>query len=129
MPCGWPSCSRRRCSRAGRSSRTSRRAIRCTAGTTPWPRDFEKATGLTPDLIFLVGCQGVHGSVNEPYVIQIGPNPLLMGRHYPLDIAAQCELPDTLRNITAALARAARSPIGPPRGPASAGRSAPTPSS
>ena len=43
--------------------------------------------------------------MNEPYVIQIGPNPLLMGRHYPLDIAAQCELPDTLRNISAALAR------------------------
>jgi len=68
-------------------------------------RDFEKAAGLTPDLIFLVGCQGVHGSVNEPYVIQIGPNPLLMGRHYPLDIAAQCELPDTLRNISGALTR------------------------
>jgi benzoylformate decarboxylase len=74
-------------------------------GNYPVAKDFAKATGLTPDLIFLVGCQGVHGSVNEPYVIQIGPNPLLMGRHYPLDIAAQCELPDTLRNITGALAR------------------------
>ena len=75
-------------------------------GNYPVSKDFEKTTGLTPDLIFLVGCQGVHGSVNEPYVIQIGPNPLLMGRHYPLDIATQCELPDTLRNISGALARA-----------------------
>jgi benzoylformate decarboxylase len=74
-------------------------------GNYPVAKDFEKATGLTPDLIFLVGCQGVHGSVNEPYVIQVGPNPLLMGRHYPLDIAAQCELPDTLRNISGALTR------------------------
>ena len=74
-------------------------------GNYPVSKDFEKTAGLTPDLIFLVGCQGVHGSVNEPYVIQIGPNPLLMGRHYPLDIAAQCELPDTLRNISGALTR------------------------
>jgi benzoylformate decarboxylase len=74
-------------------------------GMYPVSREFEKITGLKPDLIFLVGCQGVHGSVTEPVVMQIGPNPLLMGRHYPLDIAAQCELPDTLRNITAALAR------------------------
>jgi thiamine pyrophosphate-dependent acetolactate synthase large subunit-like protein len=28
-----------------------------------------------------------------------------MGRHYPLDIAAQCELPETLRGVTAALTR------------------------
>src|SRR5207249_2623697 len=41
----------------------------------------------------------------EAFVIQIGPSPLLMGRHYPLDIAAQCELPETLRNITAAVTR------------------------
>ena len=87
-------------------------------GNYPVSKDFEKTTGLTPDLIFLVGCQGVHGSVNEPYVIQIGPNPLLMGRHYPLDIAAQCELPDTLRSITEALARVhasdRRRRVGPP---------------
>jgi thiamine pyrophosphate-dependent acetolactate synthase large subunit-like protein len=38
-------------------------------------------------------------------VIQIGPNPLLMGRHYPLDIAAQCDVRDTLRNLTDALTR------------------------
>jgi benzoylformate decarboxylase len=74
-------------------------------GSYPVSKDFTKATGLTPDLIFLVGCQGVHGSVNEPVIMQIGPNPLLMGRHYPLDLAAQCELKDTLGAITEALAR------------------------
>ena len=74
-------------------------------GMYPVSREFEKVTGLKPDLVFLVGCQGVHGSVAEPFVIQIGPNPLLMGRHYPLDIAAQCELPETLRSLTAALTR------------------------
>jgi len=72
-------------------------------GMYPVSKDFEKVTGLKPDLIFLAGVQGVHGVVAEPFVIQIGPNPLLMGRHYPLDIAAQCELPETLRNITAAV--------------------------
>src|SRR2546428_4352631 len=71
----------------------------------PVSKEFEKITGLKPDLILLVGVQGVHGSVAEPFVIQIGPNPLLMGRHYPLDIAAQCETPETLRSITAALTR------------------------
>jgi thiamine pyrophosphate-dependent acetolactate synthase large subunit-like protein len=74
-------------------------------GMYPASKEFERITGLTPDLIFMVGCQGVHGSIAEPFVIQIGPNPLLMGRHYPLDIAAQCELPETLRGITAALTR------------------------
>jgi benzoylformate decarboxylase len=74
-------------------------------GMYPASKEFERVTGLTPDLIFMVGCQGVHGGIAEPFVIQIGPNPLLMGRHYPLDIAAQCELPETLRGITAALTR------------------------
>jgi benzoylformate decarboxylase len=74
-------------------------------GMYPASKEFERITGLKPDLIFMVGCQGVHGSIVEPFVIQIGPNPLLMGRHYPLDIAAQCELPETLRGITAALTR------------------------
>jgi benzoylformate decarboxylase len=74
-------------------------------GNYPVSKEFEKVTGLKPDLIFLVGCQGVHGGVAEPFVIQIGPNPLLMGRHYPLDIAAQCEVPETLRAITGALGR------------------------
>ena len=74
-------------------------------GMYPVSKEFEKVTGLKPDLVFLVGCQGVHGGVAEPFVIQIGPNPLLMGRHYPLDIAAQCELPETLRSVTAALTR------------------------
>ena len=74
-------------------------------GMYPVARDFEKVTGLKPDLLFLVGCQGVHGAVSEPAVMQIGPNPLLMGRHYPLDLAAQCELRDTLRNIGEAVTR------------------------
>jgi benzoylformate decarboxylase len=74
-------------------------------GMYPASKEFERITGLKPDLIFMVGCQGVHGSVAEPFVIQIGPNPLLMGRHYPLDIAAQCEVTETLRGITAALTR------------------------
>jgi benzoylformate decarboxylase len=74
-------------------------------GNYPVPKDFTKSTGLEPDLIFLVGCQGVHGSVNEPVIMQIGPNPLLMGRHYPLDLAAQCELKDTLAGVTQALGR------------------------
>jgi benzoylformate decarboxylase len=74
-------------------------------GMYPVPREFSTATGLEPDLIFLVGCQGVHGGVAEPSVMQIGPNPLLMGRHYPLDVAVQCELAQTLREIAAALLR------------------------
>src|SRR5262249_51784430 len=74
-------------------------------GGYPVSKDFRKATGLEPDLIFLVGCQGVHGSVDEPYIMQIGPNPVLMGRHYPLDVAVQCELKDTLRMLTDAVTR------------------------
>jgi thiamine pyrophosphate-dependent acetolactate synthase large subunit-like protein len=71
----------------------------------PVPRDFEAISGVTPDLIFLVGCQGVHGPVTEPSVMQIGPNPLLMGRHYPLDVAVQCELRQTLYDLTETLRR------------------------
>jgi len=82
-------------------------------GNYPVSKDFTKTTGLEPDLIFLVGCQGVHGSVNEPTIMQIGPNPLLMGRHYPLDIAAQCELPETLKAITQALGRVPGAEKGP----------------
>jgi benzoylformate decarboxylase len=74
-------------------------------GMYPASAEFRKVTGLTPDLVFLVGCQGVHGNVVEAAVMQIGPNPVLMGRHYPLDVAAQCELPQTLRDIAAALSR------------------------
>ncbi len=55
----------------------SRHPLYC--GTYPASRDFEKTTGLKPDLLFLVGSQGIHGSVVEPEVMQIGPNPLLMG--------------------------------------------------
>jgi benzoylformate decarboxylase len=78
-------------------------------GGYPASKDFEKVTGLKPDLLFLVGCQGVHGGVHEPSVMQIGPNPLLMGRHYPLDVAAQCELSGTLRALTDVLARSSAS--------------------
>ncbi len=74
-------------------------------GMYPVSKDFVKISGLTPDLLFLVGCQGVHGSVAEPCVMQIGPNPLLMGRHYPLDVAAQCELRETLHALAEALTR------------------------
>ena len=81
----------------------SRHPLYC--GMYPVSRDFEKTTGLKPDLLFLVGSQGVHGSVTEPEVMQIGPNPVLMGRHYPLDVAAQCEVRDTLRNLGEALTR------------------------
>src|SRR5439155_220430 len=81
----------------------SRHPLFC--GMYPVSKDFEKVTGLKPDLIFLVGCQGVHGGVAEPTIMQIGPNPLLMGRHYPLDVAVQCELRETLRLVTEALKR------------------------
>ena len=81
----------------------SRHPLYC--GMYPVSAEFQKVSGLTPDLIFLVGCQGVHGSVSEPYVMQIGPNPLLMGRHYPLDVAAQCELRETLQALVEALPR------------------------
>src|SRR5438132_1592704 len=74
-------------------------------GNYPVSADFTKTTGLTPDLIFLVGCLGVHGNVTEPTVIQIGPNPVLMGRHYPLDVAAQCDVKGTLQALTEALTR------------------------
>ena len=72
-------------------------------GMYPAPKDFESVTGLKPDLLFLVGCQGVHGPVAEPAVMQIGPNPVLMGRHYPLEVAAQCDVKGTLQAIIEAL--------------------------
>jgi benzoylformate decarboxylase len=81
----------------------NRHALYC--GMYPVSKDFEKVTGLRPDVLFMVGCQGVHGAVNESSVVQIGPNPVLMGRHYPLDVAVQCELRDTLRALTEALPR------------------------
>jgi benzoylformate decarboxylase len=81
----------------------SRHPLYC--GAYPIAKDFEKVSGLKPDLLFLVGCQGVHGAVTEPSVMQIGPNPLLMGRHYPLDLAAQCELRETLGALTEAVKR------------------------
>jgi benzoylformate decarboxylase len=72
-------------------------------GMYPVSKDFEKTTGLKPDVLFMVGCQGVHGSVSEPSVLQIGPNPILMGRHYPLDVAAQCDTRGTLAALCEAL--------------------------
>ncbi len=81
----------------------SRHPLFC--GGYPVSAEFRKASGLEPDLIFLVGCQGVHGAVGEPSVMQVGPNPLLMGRHYPLDVAVQCELRGTLRDLTSSLTR------------------------
>ena len=74
-------------------------------GMYPASKDFEQATGLQPDLLFLVGCQGVHGPVGEPIVMQVGPNPVLMGRHYPLDVAAQCDVKGTLQGVIEALTR------------------------
>ena len=81
----------------------SRHPLYC--GMYPVSKEFEKVAGLQPDLLFLVGCQGVHGAVTEPSVMQIGPNPLLMGRHYPLDLAAQCEVRETLRLLCDAVTR------------------------
>ena len=78
-------------------------------GNYPVSKDFEKVAGLKPDLLFLVGCQGVHGSVQEPTIMQIGPNPLLMGRHYPLDVAVQCDVRDTLRGVADALSKSSAS--------------------
>src|SRR5712692_2748407 len=89
----------------------SRHPLYC--GMYPVSKEFEKVTGLRPDVIFLVGCQGVHGSVAEPCVMQIGPNPLLIGRHYPLDLAAQCELRETLRSLGEALPRLHGADKGP----------------
>src|SRR5260370_19319723 len=68
-------------------------------------RDCEKTRGPQPALLSLGGCQAVHGAAPEPAVLQIGPNPLLMGRHYPLDVAAQCDVRGTLRGIIEALPR------------------------
>ena len=81
----------------------SRHPLYC--GTYPVSAEFEKISGLKPDLLFLVGCHGLHGAVAEPSVMQIGPNPMLMGRHYPLDVAAQCELRGTLRDVAETLLR------------------------
>lgn len=81
----------------------SRHPLYC--GRYPVPEEFQEVTGLTPDLVFLVGCRSLHGPIDTPDVIQIGPNTTLMGRHYPLDIAAQCELRETLHNLCEALPR------------------------
>src|SRR5207244_679669 len=72
-------------------------------GMYPVSKDFEKVSGLKPDVLFMVGCQGVHGTVSEPSVLQIGPNPILMGRHYPLDVAALIDVRGTLAALCEAL--------------------------
>jgi thiamine pyrophosphate-dependent acetolactate synthase large subunit-like protein len=74
-------------------------------GNYPVAKDFAKVSGLEPDVLFMVGCQGVHGSVSEASVLQIGPNPILMGRHYPLDVAVQCDVRGTLAALGEALKR------------------------
>src|SRR5438067_9246198 len=74
-------------------------------GMYPVSSDFKKISGLEPDLLLLVGCQGVHGTVSEAAIVQIGPNPVLMGRHYPLDLAAQCEVKGTLQALIETLPR------------------------
>jgi benzoylformate decarboxylase len=81
-------------------------------GGYPVPKDFETITGLTPDVLLLVGAQGVHGGVGQPSVLQVGPNPLLMGRHYPLDLAAQCDVKGTLAALAGAVARQAGTASG-----------------
>lgn len=68
-------------------------------GRYPVPGEFSEITGLTPDVVFLVGCRSVHGNIEAPSIIQIGPNTTLMGRHYPLDIAAQCDTKGTLQSL------------------------------
>jgi thiamine pyrophosphate-dependent acetolactate synthase large subunit-like protein len=78
-----------------------RHALYC--GNYPISADSENISGLKPDVIFLVGCQSVHGNVNLPTIVQIGSNTTLMGCHYPLDIAAQCEGRATLHNLCEAL--------------------------
>ena len=45
-------------------------------GNYPVAKDFEKATGLTPDLIFLVGCQGVQAGAAR----RCAPGPTPEGR-------------------------------------------------
>ena len=80
----------------GKPMPTFRPTIRCRAAGYPVEKEFSEVTGLQPDLLFMVGCRGLHGAAEEPSVMQIGPNPTLMGRHYPLDLAAQCNLKDTL---------------------------------
>ncbi|PON15332.1 hypothetical protein C2W62_24350, partial [Candidatus Entotheonella serta] len=81
----------------------NRHPLHC--GNYPIASDFSEITGLDPDLLFLVGCQSVHGEVRIPSVMQIGPNPTLMGRHYPLDISAHCEVRGTLQQLCEALPR------------------------
>jgi benzoylformate decarboxylase len=74
-------------------------------GGYPVSSGFSEATGLKPDLLLMVGCRGLHGLAEEPFIIQLGPNTTLMGRHYPLDIAVQCEVKGTLSALCDAIKR------------------------
>ncbi|MCZ6680975.1 MAG: thiamine pyrophosphate-binding protein [Candidatus Poribacteria bacterium] len=74
-------------------------------GRYPAPQAFAEVTGTAPDLLFLVGCRSLYGQPQEPFVIQIGPDPTMMGRHYPLDVAAVCGLKDTLNALCESLPR------------------------
>ena len=94
----WPSCSRRRCSPRGRSSRTFRTGTRSTAARTRCRRTSRRRRGSGPTAV----PRRVPGRARRGRgagVIQIGPNPVLMGRHYPLDVAAQCDVRGTLASL------------------------------
>ena len=52
-------------------------------GGYPVSKDFEKVTGLKPDLLFLVGCQGVHGSVDRALRDADRPEPAPHGPPLP----------------------------------------------
>src|SRR5437773_11381664 len=56
-------------------------------GMYPVSKDFEKTTVLNHDLLFLVGCQGVHVAVTESSAMQIGLNPVLMVRPFRVHLA------------------------------------------
>src|SRR5262249_59297547 len=76
-------------------------------GMYPVSKDFEKVTGLKPDLILLVGCQGVHGGVAEPALLHIRPHPLLMGRPHPPAAALQRRVEGAFQHPTPAVKRSA----------------------
>src|SRR5207244_501917 len=47
--------------------------------------------------------QARQGAAPRPTVWRLGPNPLLLGGHYPRDVAAQCDVLGTLRDLVEAL--------------------------
>ncbi|GIX49225.1 MAG: benzoylformate decarboxylase [Candidatus Tectimicrobiota bacterium] len=74
-------------------------------GRYPVPDEFTSLTGLAPDVLCLIGGPTLHGPVAQPEVLHLGPNPTLVGRHYPLDLAATCGLKETLPALCEALVR------------------------